>query len=70
METSKLWYESKIFWLNILTAAVAMLALLADPSSAYVPPEAIKWVILAIGVLNVVLRVFFTSEAIALRRSK
>ena len=49
---------SKAFWLNVLTAAVAIIALAAQMPelSRYLP-----WLMLLSGALNIVLRVFFTA---------
>jgi hypothetical protein len=65
-----MWYESKIFWLNLLTAVAAILALLADPSGDFVTPDVAKWIAFAVAALNVVLRVFFTSQPVMLRRKR
>jgi hypothetical protein len=53
---------SKLFWSNVVLALVAVGQLLLD--SPVVPPEALPFVALAIGVLNIILRVWFTDTTI------
>ena len=54
----KSWYQSKILWVNAITTVVAILALVADFSLL---TEAAKlYVILGSGILNAILRVWFT----------
>ena len=55
--------ENKTFWqsktnvFNVLSTAVAVLGAV----SGVLPPSAMPWVTLAVGVINVVLRTFFTT---------
>lgn len=57
----KPFYVSKTVWLNIIVTAVGALALAQDT----IPAEYRTYVILATGILNVVLRVWFTEAPIA-----
>lgn len=59
---TKSFYLSKIVWLNVLTTVVAVLTLLQD--NPLIPPEAQPYVLAAVGIVNVVLRVWFTDMAI------
>ena len=58
----KAWYESKTLWLNVITALIAVLTLLQD--NPVIPPVAQPYILLVVGVLNVVLRVWFTDQPI------
>lgn len=56
----KAWYESKTIWFNIFSTLAGSLVVVSE-----VMPEPIKvYVIVALGVVNVVLRVWFTNEPI------
>jgi hypothetical protein len=55
-------YKSKTVWLNVLTMLVALLTMLQD--NPLIPPVAQPYVLLAGGVLNLVLRIWFTDEPI------
>jgi hypothetical protein len=57
----KFFYLSKTVWLNVVLTAIGAVALLTDA----VPAEYKPYVILAGGILNVVLRVWFTDTPIA-----
>lgn len=61
---SKQWYQSKTVILNAVTMLIGVLSLLAG-SSDLLDPTATKWVLFAIGALNIVIRVYFTSEPVA-----
>jgi CDP-diglyceride synthetase len=54
--------KSKTIWWNILTA---ILAILAMPEIIQLLPEsALKWIVIINAVGNMILRVFFTTQAI------
>ena len=53
--TTKPWWKSKTIWVQLLPMAVAVLALLAD-SELITNPQAVAGLLLAIGVINIVLR--------------
>lgn len=55
-------YRSKMVWVNGLTTLVALLTLLQD--NPVIPAEAQPYILLAVGVVNVVLRIWFTEEPI------
>ena len=60
------WYQSKTVWLNVTTALVLVLALFA-PGSQFadlISPIAGRWLELVVAVINIVLRVFFTTATI------
>jgi len=60
---SKAWYESKILWLGVITTLIGALQLVAEfLKSGNFTPDAI--VLLVVGVLGVVLRVWFTDTTI------
>ena len=54
----KSWYQSKILWVNAITTVVAILALVAD--FPLLTEAAKLYVILGSGILNAILRVWFT----------
>lgn len=60
-------YLSKTFWLNLITALVMVLDLMQQ--QPFIPPQYLPWILFAVGVLNVVLRVWFTDTAIASKRA-
>ena len=53
---------SKTFWVNLIATVLAVLSLFQD--SPLVPVEFLPWVALVAGVLNLVLRIWFTDTAI------
>lgn len=58
---SKPWYTSKTLWLNLITILVASLTLAAQmPELRQFAP----WLLLIVGVCNIVLRVLFTEKPI------
>ncbi len=63
---AKRWYESKVFWLNVVTALVMILDLLTR--QPFIPQEWIPIILFVIAVVNVILRVFFTDTGIATAR--
>ena len=64
----KNFWESKVFWLNIITALVMVLDLLMK--QPFIPPEYLPFVTFAVGVLNVILRIWFTDTGIASRGAR
>jgi hypothetical protein len=58
----KSWYESKTVWVNVITTVLAVLALL--PEGGLVPPQAVPYILLVDGILNVVLRIWFTDKPV------
>jgi len=63
---SKPFYASKVFWVNFLTMLIAIVSLVQE--SAVLPPDAAKYLLLGVGVLNIVLRVWFSAEPLTLFR--
>lgn len=62
METKK-WYQSKIVWFNIMTFVGSAGLLIADFLGAgNYTPDAL--VLLGVGVVNLILRIWFTDTAI------
>ena len=59
---TKAWYESKLVWVNALSTIVAVLTMLSEGS--LVPAESAPWVLFGVGVLNLVLRIWFTNTPI------
>jgi len=57
----KPFYASKTVWLNVIATVIGALTLAQDA----IPTEYKTYVILAVGVLNVILRVWFTEAPIA-----
>jgi len=64
----KNWYESKTFWLNLLTALVLIADLLVQ--QPFIPTAWLPFIATVVGILNVVLRVWFTDTGIASRRAR
>jgi len=62
MNGIKNWYESKVVWVNAITTLIAVMSLFADQEM--LSGDAKAYVLLAVGVLNVVLRVWFTDTVI------
>lgn len=63
--TPKAFYLSKTFWVNLITTVIALLTIL--PEQPVIPPEWQPYILLAVGILNVVLR-FLTNQPISLSR--
>jgi len=62
--TPKQFYLSKVVWLGVITTSIGALTLVADYlAQGDFSPASI--VLLSVGVLNVILRVWFTDTAIA-----
>lgn len=59
MENSKPIYLSKIFWVNVAATLAALAGI-----EGLLPADATKWVLIAVAVINVILRVWFTSQPI------
>ena len=53
---AKPWWRSKTIWANILPVVLAILALMADDQLIAKHPQAVSAVLLAIGMVNIVLR--------------
>jgi hypothetical protein len=60
----KPFYESKTVWLNVLTTLVASLTFLPSVNGL-IPDVALPYILAAVGVLNIVLRVWFTETPVA-----
>lgn len=57
------WYLSKTVIFNAITTLVAILTLIPQVAGV-LPDEYLKYVLLAVGALNVVLRIWFTDNAV------
>lgn len=64
----KEWYQSKTLWFNVLSAIVMILELLLKDS--FIPLLYIPYVTLGIGIVNGILRIFFTDAGIASRAAR
>ena len=62
--TPKPFYASKMVWFNAITTLIAVLSLLPQASGLDLPPQVANYALLAVGVLNVILRVWFTTAPI------
>lgn len=58
----KTWYQSKTVWFAIITIAVA--ALTQFTTIEGVPDSWRNWVLMVVGALNAILRIFSTSQTI------
>ena len=59
----KFWYESKLVWLGVITTLIGALQLVAEFLKAGTfSPDSV--VLLVVGILGVVLRVWFTEASI------
>ena len=61
---SKPWYKSKTVWVNVIVMIVGVLTIL-QTSQTLVPSTWLPYFALVVGILNVVLRVWFTDTAIS-----
>lgn len=62
--TTKAWYKSKVVWLGVITTLLGAVPVLVDLANAYnIPVAAVGTAV--IGVLTVVVRVWFTDTVIA-----
>jgi ABC-type thiamin/hydroxymethylpyrimidine transport system permease subunit len=59
--TGKEWYMSKTVWFNVITMVAGVIALMQGVVS---DPQLISSLVLAQGLINVILRVWFTSAPI------
>ena len=57
----KNWWKSKTFWLNVITMVLAVFTLLSE--QPFIPPNVLPFVLFAVGVLNLILRLWFTNTA-------
>lgn len=53
---------SKTVWVNLIVTVLAIIQLFSE--SPLVPPEVLPWLVFAAGVLNLVLRIWFTDTAL------
>lgn len=53
---------SKIVWVNMILTVLAVIDLMS--ASPVVPPEYLPWMAAFAGVLNIVLRIWFTDSAV------
>lgn len=56
----KPWYLSKIVWVNVVATLAALYELFA--ASPIFPQGVLPYFLLVVGVLNAILRVWFTSQ--------
>lgn len=68
MADPKLWYTSKVFWLNLVAIIVAVGYYLLD-TPGIVPAQYVTYVVAGLGAANLVLRMV-TSQPLALTRKK
>lgn len=68
MADPKLWYTSKVFWLNAVAIGVAVGYYLLD-QPGIVPAAYVSYVVAGLGAANLVLRMV-TNRPITLRQSK
>lgn len=66
MEVKNFW-ESKIFWVNLITALIMVADLLVQ--QPFIPPNFLPIIATIVGVLNIILRVYFTDTGIASKKS-
>lgn len=57
------WYTSKTVIFNAITTLVAVLSFLPSVSNL-IPAEALPYLLAGVGVLNIVLRIWFTDSAV------
>ena len=60
MKVSKAIVVSKLVWVNLILTLIAVLDLVQ--ASPVVPPEFLPYIVLGVGVLNIVLRIWFTEQ--------
>jgi len=66
-DDGKMWYESKVVWLNVVLTLIGALTVISDylskaPTLALSVPGGLM---VAIGILGVILRVWFTDQPVA-----
>ncbi len=66
---TKMWYQSKIVWLNVITTVIAVLTLLGAGTLSFMTPQTVELTLLAVAILNIILRVWFTDTAVTLTKS-
>lgn len=59
----QLWYTSRTVWLNAITTIIAILTLIPQVAGV-IPDEYHKYILIAVGSLNVVLRIWFTDSPV------
>lgn len=59
----QLWYTSRTVWLNAITTIIAILTLIPQVAGV-IPDEYHKYILIAVGALNVVLRIWFTDSPV------
>jgi len=64
----KNWYESKTFWLNLLVALVLIADLLVQ--QPFIPPTYLPIIATVVGILNIIIRVWFTDTGIASKAAR
>lgn len=69
MTNRKTMVRSKSLWFNGLTAASVGAAMLIDNGGS-IPPELLKWSVIAVAVLNIVLRFATDSGLVVYRRDE
>jgi len=67
MEVKNFW-ESKTFWLNVIIALIMVADLLVQ--QPFIPPAYLPIIATIVGVLNIILRVYFTDTGIASNKAK
>lgn len=58
----KPWYASKIVWVNVVTTIALVVEVLTQ--GQLIPAVAIPYIVAAVAVLNIMLRVWFTDQPI------
>lgn len=56
------WYVSKTVILNVITTVIAILSFI--PQANVVPEQYYPYILAAVGVLNIILRIWFTATAV------
>ena len=59
----KNWYQSKVVWVNVISALLMVFDLLVK--QPFIPTSYLPYIAFAVGVLNVILRVWFTDSGIS-----
>lgn len=57
------WYLNKTNWLNAITTLIGVLSFLPTVSSL-IPSEALPYILAAVGVLNIISRIWFTDSPV------
>lgn len=60
MQNTKAIVLSKIVWVNLILSLLAVIDLVQ--ASPVIPPEVIPYLALGAGVLNIILRIWFTDQ--------